>query len=216
MNLSDVFQELDELAREVIARLVQLPNGVREGLVMTVGPAPYRRLDCDGRALAYVRTRPKKRMVRVDISGLWLATRPSRLRARSSNGAATLIVKTRRDMLEAVHYLEEVVSRTRAAEARAFNERSPESISRRRPAPLFRSAPALSYQPAAMAAEPERPRPPTLDDGEDPIADSEISDSEIELVEVEDGGDGGSSPAFPAGASEDTPPFDPIPTEPMA
>jgi hypothetical protein len=120
--------ELEDLATELIMQLTDLPAGIREGIVMSVGPLPYRRLDCDGRALAYVRTRPKKRMVRVDVSGLWLANKPSRLRMRNANGAATLIVKSRKDVLEAAEYLRDIVERTRASENRALLDRGPATL----------------------------------------------------------------------------------------
>ena len=58
---------LSDLASSLIASITGTELSVREGTVMTLGPAPYRRLDCDGRALAYVRARPKKRGVRVDV-----------------------------------------------------------------------------------------------------------------------------------------------------
>ncbi|MCC7383669.1 MAG: hypothetical protein IT384_17645 [Deltaproteobacteria bacterium] len=105
---------LEDLAHALIAGVVTREPTVREGTVMTVGPPPYRRLDCDGRALAYVRTRPRKRAVRIDVSGLWLpAPGTSRIAIPSATGSATLLVRTRTDLEEAVAYLLDAVLRTR-------------------------------------------------------------------------------------------------------
>jgi hypothetical protein len=68
----DIRPSLEEITDRLIARLIGLNPEIKEGSVRTVGPAPYRRLDCKMRALAYIRCRPKKRMVRIDITGLWL------------------------------------------------------------------------------------------------------------------------------------------------
>lgn len=97
---------------DAIVRGTLAPD-IREGVVMTVGPVPYRRLDCDGRALAYVKTRPKKRAVRVDVSGLWTAPPGSRLRIHSSSGA-TLMVTAETDIGEAIAYLKQTVEVTRS------------------------------------------------------------------------------------------------------
>ncbi len=85
---------------------------IREGIVMTVGPIPYRRLDCDGRALAYVRTRPKKDAVRVDVPGLWHTPATSKLQIRASAGRA-LLVRSDDEVREVVRYLEATVAETR-------------------------------------------------------------------------------------------------------
>jgi hypothetical protein len=71
----DLLDELEALANELITEMAR-DGVVREGTVMTEGPPPYRRLDCDGRALAYVRTRPRKKAVRVDVSSLWAPGNP--------------------------------------------------------------------------------------------------------------------------------------------
>src|SRR5205085_5175793 len=99
--------------------------GVREGIVMTIGPRPYRRLDCDGCALAYVRTRPRKNAVRVDISGLWLARQPSRLMVPNSGGAATLLIRGENDRLEAVAFIGSVITETRARRMTHARNRMP-------------------------------------------------------------------------------------------
>lgn len=111
-------RSLAELANHLIATVTEGGLEVREGTVMTLGPAPYRRLDCDGRALAYVRPRPKKRLVRVDISGLWVTPRGSRLSVPTAAGSASLLVRHREDMDEAKSFLEETVQKTREAFAK--------------------------------------------------------------------------------------------------
>lgn len=105
---------MDALVTEARVRLPDL----EEGRVMTVGPPPYRRLDCDGRALAYLRARPRRVAVRLDISGLWLPPRTSPLLIPSSVGAA-LLLERRDDVELAVVALVESVERTRAYERRA-------------------------------------------------------------------------------------------------
>jgi hypothetical protein len=91
---------------------------IREGVVMTIGPTPYRRLDCDGHALAYIRPRPRRQGVRVDVPGLWFLPKPCRLSITGAAGTATLLVQSEQDLTEAVGYLRETVERTRAAYAR--------------------------------------------------------------------------------------------------
>ncbi len=113
-------EALESLAAELIQTVVSRLEGVREGTVMTVGPAPYRRLDADGRALAYVRVRPRKQAVRIDISGLWRASVPSRLRCASAGGSATLLLRGRADLAEALEFLGHVLAETREAAGRTF------------------------------------------------------------------------------------------------
>ncbi len=109
---------LETIVSELIGRAMTCAEGVREGTVMTAGPAPYRRIDCDGRALAYVRARPRKGFVRVDISGLWLADHECHLRAETAGGSASLLIHEPSDVAPAVDYLRETVVRTREAQAR--------------------------------------------------------------------------------------------------
>lgn len=113
-NLSpELLQNLLEvIIREITTDGLQ----VTEGRVMTVGPPPYRRLDCDGRALAYLRRRSRKRAVRIDVSGLWAAERPSRIRIPTSSGSATLMVRTADDLEEAISFLRDTVERTRRSQ----------------------------------------------------------------------------------------------------
>ncbi len=106
---------LHTLAHKLIQGVVTEPAlGVTEGTVLCTGPAPYRRLDCDGRALAYVRCRPRKRAVRVDVTGLWRAPGRSRLIIPAAGGAATLLVRSEADLADAVRFLVRAVERTRA------------------------------------------------------------------------------------------------------
>jgi hypothetical protein len=95
--------------------LDQIP-AVREGTVMCVGPAPYRRLDCGGRALAYVRLRPRKGFVRVDVSGLWRAPAASALRVPGAGGAASLALRTEADRRAAVEFLKLTIEETQSRE----------------------------------------------------------------------------------------------------
>jgi len=104
---------LDTLLERLMRAFAGSPLDVVEGKVMTVGPPPYRRLDCDGRALAYVRRRARKGAVRIDVSGLWQAERPSRIRIPTSNGVATLLVRDSHDLDEAIAFLCDTVERTR-------------------------------------------------------------------------------------------------------
>lgn len=97
---------------------LRLPN-LEEGDVMCGGPPPYRRLDCDGRALAYIRARPRKRAVRVDITGLWRAPRSSPLSTPNAGGAASLLVCSEADIFDAVRFILATVEGTRRTEARA-------------------------------------------------------------------------------------------------
>ena len=110
--------KLEDWLARIADRLIQVATthpDLQEGTVMTVGPLPYRRLDCDGRALAYVRTRPRKRAVRIDVSGLWITPQNCRLRIPSAGGSATLIVTRYEDLEEAVAFLYEAVDVTRRA-----------------------------------------------------------------------------------------------------
>jgi hypothetical protein len=106
------------LLENFIRSLVTSPLEVSEGRVMTIGPPPYRRLDCDGRALAYIRRRARKKAVRIDVSGLWKAERSSRLRIPTASGSATLLVRSADDLEEAVEFLHDTIERTRRTQHR--------------------------------------------------------------------------------------------------
>ena len=58
---------LEWLAARLIDRVVSTDPGIEEGVVMTLEKMPYRRLDSGGRALCYIRVRPTKRVVRIDL-----------------------------------------------------------------------------------------------------------------------------------------------------
>ncbi len=118
MNHNMLMRELSVLEDDLINIIIETIPGVREGYVRSEGPKPYRRLDCDGRALAYIRCRPRKAMVRLDVSGLWRVAPSSPLRARASSHAATLFLRLLSDVDEAVTYLQKTVSNTRQAFAK--------------------------------------------------------------------------------------------------
>ena len=112
-----MIDELDTLADDLINVVTDdSTHRIREGTVMTMGPPPYRRLDCGGRALAYVRSRPRKGAVRVDISGLWVKARASYLEVRGSSGSVSLMLRCDEDIEEAASYLGEIVAHTRRLE----------------------------------------------------------------------------------------------------
>lgn len=116
---------LEETLTGLIQELEDAELDIREGKVMTSGEAPYRRLDCDGRALAYLRARPKKRAVRIDVTGLWKTPRSSKIRVPNAGGAATLLIRSSAEARLAVRFLKTTVERTRARRTReATSERS--------------------------------------------------------------------------------------------
>ncbi len=123
MAQDELALRLAELAAELIDETINHTPGTREGTVMTVGPPPYRRLDCDGRALAYIRTRPRKRAVRVDVSGLWVAPQANHLCVRNAGGATTLLVRSTEDLADAAGYLADTVANTRTALAEEKTKR---------------------------------------------------------------------------------------------
>ncbi|MEO1234440.1 MAG: hypothetical protein AAFZ18_36665 [Myxococcota bacterium] len=112
---------LDQLADRMIQDILAALPDVREGHVMTIGPPAYRRLDCDGRALAYVRSRPRRLGVRIEISGLWSVPSRSELQVASAAGVA-LLCRSYGDIDEAIRCLREVVEATREAEIEKFAE----------------------------------------------------------------------------------------------
>jgi hypothetical protein len=105
---------LDAILAGLIRDLLDSDLDIKEGKVMTSREATYRRLDCDQRALVYLRTRPKKGAVRIDITGLWKTPRKSRLRIPTAGGAATLLVRTPSDARWAVQFIREAVEKTRS------------------------------------------------------------------------------------------------------
>ena len=88
---------------------------------MTMGPPPYRRIDCNGRAVAYIRTRPRKQAVRVDISGLWVIcpkTREhlDRIMVRSATGSVSLLIKSKADIEASIQLIVNTVLHTQKLE----------------------------------------------------------------------------------------------------
>ena len=59
--------DLEWLAARLIDRVHAEDPAIEEGVVMTLEKTPYRRLDFRGRALCYIRVRPTKRCVRIDL-----------------------------------------------------------------------------------------------------------------------------------------------------
>lgn len=117
--------ELSHLMDILIAEVTREPSPIREGTVMTPGPLPYRRLDCDGRALAYVRARPRKRMIRIDVSGLWVAPRRPEQALPNAGGTVAIAVRSNHDRAAAVGYLTEVVRYTREVQEVTDGEADP-------------------------------------------------------------------------------------------
>jgi hypothetical protein len=106
---------LEAMVERLVSSLVSKELGIREGTVMSLaGSVPYRRLDCDGRALCYIRCRPQKKAVRIDVSGLWRKPAASKLALHGASGSLTLLVSQMEDVEEAASYLRSVVSGTRA------------------------------------------------------------------------------------------------------
>ena len=59
---------LEVLAGRLIDRVRAEDPTIDEGIVMTLEKLPYRRLDFRGRALCYIRVRPTKHCVRIDLA----------------------------------------------------------------------------------------------------------------------------------------------------
>lgn len=104
-----------ELASRFVCALTAACPETEEGVVMTTGPKPYRRIDCDGRALAYLRIRTRRAALRIDVSGLWVVPREHPMRTSTASGAATLYLFSEDDFEEAIAFLEHTISMTRAA-----------------------------------------------------------------------------------------------------
>ncbi len=110
---------LNRLVSELIAEVLEMSvETLYEGQVMTSGPAPYRRLDCDGRALAYIRTRPRKKGVRVDITGLWQTPKAGDLQIPNAGGAVSLLFRSEIEVYEVARFIIKTVEKTRRNENR--------------------------------------------------------------------------------------------------
>jgi hypothetical protein len=112
-NFDGYREELEPVAEHLVQCLVDARIGVKEGEVMTPGPPPYRRLDCDARALCYIRVRPKKRAVRVDLSGLWRFGGECRFRVPGSTGMASFMIGDVAHAEELARYLIDIIYFTR-------------------------------------------------------------------------------------------------------
>lgn len=110
--------QLELMMETLVTEAITRHPDIEEGRVLTVGPPAYRRLDCDGRALAYLRARPRRAAVRLDVSGLWLPPWESPLAIPSSMGA-TLLLHHRGDVARGLDALFDAVARTQALERRA-------------------------------------------------------------------------------------------------
>lgn len=128
MHISIELQKaLEELRTELIAQLLNALPELNEGTVMTMGPPPYRRIDCRGRAVAYIRTRPRKQAVRIDISGLWVICPQSqenvhRFMVRSATGGVSLLLKSKTDIEDSIRLIVDTVVHTQTLE-REYAER---------------------------------------------------------------------------------------------
>ena len=122
MHISiEIQKNLEDLRTEFIGRLLNSSANLNEGTVMTMGPPPYRRIDCQGRAVAYIRTRPRKQAVRVDISGLWVISpqvseKVQRIMVRSATGGVSLLLKSKEDIDASVQLISETVMHTQQLE----------------------------------------------------------------------------------------------------
>lgn len=122
MHISiEIQRNLEELRTQLIAKLLESSTQLSEGIVMTMGPPPYRRIDCNGRAVAYIRTRPRKQAVRVDISGLWVIcpkTREhlDRIMVRSATGSVSLLIKSKADIEASIQLIVNTVLHTQKLE----------------------------------------------------------------------------------------------------
>ncbi len=106
--------ELDNLIDGLITEITcELPDVIEGQVESAAGPPSYRRIDCDGRALAYLRARPRKRCVRVDITGLWRAPIEGALAEPMAAGSTSLVIRGTEDFPEVLRYLRSVVDRTR-------------------------------------------------------------------------------------------------------
>lgn len=108
---------VERLTGILVAQARSLP-GVLEGRVRGRNRAGYRRLDCGGRALAFIRGRPSAGGVRIDVSGLWVRASTSALEITKPAGPPALLVRTDRDIAEALAFLRATIGATDRAYAR--------------------------------------------------------------------------------------------------
>lgn len=106
--------DLRRLEDALLEGIRALEPSAREGAVRGRQPPPYRRVDCDGRALAYLRPRRRgARGVRIDLSGLWVRPRGSPLEIHGRSGSASLLVTQPEHVEEAARFIAEAVTHTR-------------------------------------------------------------------------------------------------------
>lgn len=111
-TVGGMIEELHRWIELVIRELVFRDRDIEEGFVRTIGPPAYRRIDFDRRALAYLRARPKKQMVRIDVPGTWRSPPSSRLSLPTANGWA-LAVRSEADVAEAAQAILTAVAHAR-------------------------------------------------------------------------------------------------------
>src|SRR5262245_32708257 len=100
----DLKASLCRLADTLVAAATQ-GTGIYEGVVTSMTRMPYRRLDFDGRALAYIRCRPRKNALRIDVPGAWITPKTSRLAVPGAIAANALAVSCEADAIEAAAVL---------------------------------------------------------------------------------------------------------------
>ena len=129
-------RRVEGLVERLIARTLELLPEAREGTVMSARAAPpYRRLDCDGRALCYVRLRPSRGGARIDLAGLWIP--PQSLAAsstRTCSAVATFWLFRAEDEAKVAESLRATVEHTRAHHARLLRRGAPRALGSTRPA----------------------------------------------------------------------------------
>lgn len=105
-------QRLERLVEAFVIALIGTELGISEGQVRSQrDPAPYRRFDCDRRALLYLRVRPKKDLLRIDLAGHWLAPARNPLSLGRSRGV--LAIRKPEDVLPAVEVVVGTILTTR-------------------------------------------------------------------------------------------------------
>lgn len=110
-----------QLVSLIIQRMEARELGIVEGRVSSMRPN-YRRLDCDGRCLVYLRTRASIHAVRADVPPSWLRVEPCRLTVATTNRglSAALMVHDEKDVDVFLEFLIQTVAETRAAMVRAM------------------------------------------------------------------------------------------------
>jgi hypothetical protein len=106
--------ELDNLINSLVEEIKRaLPDAMEGEVDSKAGVPSYRRIDCDGRALLYLRARPRIKCIRVDITGLWRAPIEGPLAEPMAAGSTSLVVRGSADFPEVLRYLRKAIDRTR-------------------------------------------------------------------------------------------------------